>query len=327
MRRREFITVLGGTAAMWPLATRAQTQRKMARIGYLGAGIRNVTPNPRDAFLQGLRDRGYVEGQNFVLVDRYAEGQQERLPELAVELVRLEVDIIVATTSGSAKAAKNATRTIPIVMAGGGDPVGVGLVASLARPGGNVTGPSMMNAEIVGKRMQLLKEVVPGLVRVAVLVNSVNPIHAIFWRETEPAARELGLELQSFEARVPEDLEVAFVSATRGKAGALIAFDDALTYNNRTRVVALAAASRLPALYGYREFPDEGGLMSYGANMASHFRHAADYVDKILRGAKPSDIPVEQPTKFDLVINRKTANTLGLEIPPTLLARADEVIE
>jgi ABC-type uncharacterized transport system substrate-binding protein len=250
MRRRKFITLLGGTAATWPLAARAQMQRKMARIGYLGAGTRTVIPNPREAFLQGLRDLGYVEGQNFVLVDRYAEGQQERLPELAVELVRLEVDIIVAPTSGSAKAAKDATRTIPIVMAAVGDPVGLGLVASLARPGGNVTGPSMMNTEIIGKRMQLLKEVVPGLVRVAVLANSVNPIHAIFWQETEPAARELGLELQPVEARVPEDFEAAFAAATRGKAGALIAFDDALTYNYRTRVVALAA--RKPNSYPIR---------------------------------------------------------------------------
>ena len=210
MRRRDVITGIGGTLAAWPLAAHAQQREKIARIGYLGAGIRTAIPNPRDAFLQGLRDLGYVEGQNFVLVDRYAEGRQERSPELAVELVRLEVDIIVAPTSGSAKAAKDATRTIPIVMAGSGDPVGLGLVASLARPGGNVTGPSMMNTEIVGKRMQLLKEVVPGLVRVAVLVNSFNPIHAIFWRETEPAARELGFELQPVEARAPEDFEVAF---------------------------------------------------------------------------------------------------------------------
>ena len=232
MRRREILTLLSGTLAARPLVAHAQQREKMARIGYLGAGIRTVIPNPRDAFLQGLRDLGYVEGQNFVLVDRYAEGQQERAPELAVELVQLEVDIIVAPTSGSAKAAKDATSTIPIVMAGGGDPVGLGLVASLARPGGNVTGPSMMNTEIVGKRMQLLKEVVPGLVRVAVLVNSFNPIHAIFWRETEPAARELGLELQPVEARAPEDFEVAFDVATRSKAGALIALDDALTYNS-----------------------------------------------------------------------------------------------
>jgi putative ABC transport system substrate-binding protein len=205
--------------------------------------------------------------------------------------------------------------------------VGLGLVASLARPGGNVTGPSMMNTEIIAKRMQLLKEVVPGLVRVAILANSVNPIHAIFWRETEPAARELGLELQPVEARVPEDFEVAFAAATRGKAGALIAFDDALTYNYRTRVVALAAASRLPALYGYREFPDEGGLMSYGASFADLFRRAATYVDKILKGAKPADLPIEQPTKFDLVINLKVAKALGIQLSPTLLARADEVIE
>ena len=212
-------------------------------------------------------------------------------------------------------------------MAGGGDPVGLGLVASLARPGGNVTGPSMMNAEIVGKRMQLLKEVLPDLVRVAVLVNSVNPIHALFWRETEPAARELGLELQAVEARIPDDLEVAFAAAKQGKAGALIALDDALTYNHRSRVVALAAAKRIPVLYGYREFPDEGGLMSYGANLASHYRHAASYVDKILRGAKPNDIPVEQPTKFDLIINLKAAKALGLEFSPSLLARADGLVE
>ncbi len=327
MRRRKFITLLGGTAATWPLTARAQMQRKMARIGYLGAGNRTVSPKLLEAFLQGLRDLGYVEGQNFVLVDRYAEGQQERLPELALELVRLEVDIIVAPTSGSAKAAKDATRTIPIVMAGGGDPVGLGLVASLARPGGNVTGPSMMNTELIGKRMQLLKEVVPGLARVAVLTNSVNPIHVIFWRESVPAARELGLELQAVEVSVPEGFEVAFAAATRDNAGALIALDDALTYNYRTRVVALAATSRLPALYGYREFPDEGGLMSYGANMASHFRHAANYVDKILRGAKPGDIPVEQPTKFDLIVNLKAAKALGLEFSPSLLARVDEVIE
>ena len=327
MRRREFITLFGGTAATWPLAARAQVQQKMARIGYLGAGIRTASPNPRDAFLQGLRDLGYVEGHNFVLVDRYAEGQQERLPVLAAELVQLKVDIILAPTSGSAKAAKDTTRTIPIVMAASGDPVGLGLVAGLARPGGNVTGPSMMNTEIIGKRMQLLKEVVPGLARVAVLANSVNPIYTLFWRETGPAARELGLDLQPVEARVPEDFEAAFAAAMRGKAGALIAFDDALTYNHRSRIVALAAAGRLPALYGYREFPDEGGLMSYGANMASHYRHAADYVDKILRGAKPGDIPVEQPTKFDLIINLKAAKALGLELSPSLLARADEVIE
>jgi len=260
-------------------------------------------------------------------VERYADGRQERLPELAVELVRLEVDVLVAPTSAAAKAAMDATRTIPIVMAGGGDPIGLGLVASLARPGGNVTGPSMMNTEIIGKRMQLLKEVVPGLVRVAVLANSVNPIHALFWRETEPAARELGLELQPVEARAPEDFEAAFAAATRGKAGALIALDDALTYNYRSRIVALAAASRLPALYGYREFPDEGGLMSYGANLASHYRHAADYVDKILKGAKPADLPVEQPTKFELIVNLKTAKALGLQLSPALLGRADEVIE
>jgi len=330
MKRRDFIALLGSAtaaSAAWPLAVGAQMPRKNPRVGFIAGSNPAATEHAVGAFQQRLRELGYVEGQTFTLVERYAEGRQERLPELAVELVRLEVDVLVATTSAAVQAAMNATRTIPIVMAGGGDPVGLGFVASLARPGGNVTGPSMMNTEIIGKRMQLLKEVVPGLARVAVLSNSVNPIHALFWRQTEPAARELGLELQPVEARAPEDFEAAFAAATRGKCGALIALDDALTYNYRSRIVALAAASRLPTLYGYREFPDEGGLMSYGANLASHYRHAADYVDKILRGAKPGDIPVEQPTKFDLIVNLKAAKALGLELSPTLLARADEVIE
>ena len=327
MRRREFIALVGATAVAWPLAAHAQTPQKMARIGWLSAGSRTASPHLVEAFLQGLRELGYVEGQTFAMEYRWAEGQQERLPELAVELVELKLDVLVATTSAAVQAAMNATRTISIVMAGGGDPVGLGLVASLARPGGNVTGPSMMNTEVIGKRMQMLKEIVPGLTRVAVLENSVNPIHALFMRETEPTARMLGLELQPIEVHGPEDFEAAFAAATRGKAGALIAFDDALTLYYRSRIVALAAASRLPAMYGYREFPDEGGLMSYGANLPSHFRHAAKYVDKVLKGTKPADLPVEQPTKVELVINAKTARVLGLVLSPTFLAQADEVIE
>ena len=240
MRRREILNASPAAPSRHgPLSRTPSKEKRWRGSVILALASELQSQNPATTFLQGLRDLGYVEGRNFVLVDRYAEGQQERAPELAVELVQLEVDIIVAPTSGSAKAAKNATSDVPIVMAGSGDPVGLGLVASLARPGGNVTGPSMMNTEIVGKRMQLLKEVVPGLVRVAVLVNSFNPIHAIFWRETAPAVRELGFELQPVEARAPKDLDVAFDLARRSKAGALIALDDALTYAHRTRVVAL----------------------------------------------------------------------------------------
>ena len=326
MKRREFITLLGGTAATWPLAARAQMQRKMARIGYLGAGSRTVSPNPREAFLQGLRDLGYVEGQNFVLVDRYAEGRLERIPELVAELVGLKMDVLVAGISQAALAAKKATGTIPIVMVGA-DPVGLGLVASLARPGGNVTGLSYFNEAIIAKRLQLLKELVPWLARLAVLRNPMMAAHATFWQETEVAARTLGVTLQPIEVRGPDDFEGAFAAATRGNAQALIAFDDTLTFAHRPRIVALAASSRLPAMYGLRQFPDDGGLMSYGPSFVDLFRRAATYVDKILKGAKPADLPIEQPTKFELVINRKTANALGLTVPPTLLARADDVIE
>jgi ABC-type uncharacterized transport system substrate-binding protein len=327
VRRREFIALVGATAVAWPLAAHAQTPRKLARIGYLSPGNRTVSAHLVEAFLQGLRELDYVEGQNFAMEYRWGEGRQERLPELAVELVRLELDVLVATTSAAVQAAMNATRTVPIIMAGGGDPVGLGLVASLARPGGNVTGPSMMNTEVVSKRIQMLREVVPGLRRVAVLVNSVNPIHALFMRETESTARMLGLELQPIEVHGPEDFEAAFAAAAQGKAGALVAFDDSLTLQYRSRIVALAAASRLPTMYGYREFPDEGGLISYGANLSSHYHLAAKYVDKVLKGAKPANLPVEQASKFDLVINLKTAKALGLTVPPSLLLRADELIE
>ena len=327
MKRREFIALVGATAVAWQRAAHAQTPKKIARIGYLSPGNRTVSANFLEAFLRGLRELDYVEGQTFTMEYRWGEGRIERLPELAVELVRLEPDVLVATTSAAVQAAMNATRTIPIIMAGGGDPVGLGLVASLARPGGNVTGPSMMNTEVVSKRIEILKEIISGLRRVAVLTNSLNPIHALFMQETASTARMLGLELQPLEVHGPEDFEAAFAAATRSKADALVAFDDSLTLQYRARIVALTAASRLPTMYGYREFPDEGGLISYGADISSHYHRAATYVDKVLKGAKPADLPVEQPSKFELVINLKTAKALGLTIPPTLLARADEVIE
>ena len=326
MRRREFITLFCATTAC-SLAADAQTAKKIPRIGWLGAGIRAAQPHLFEAFLQELRELGYVEGQTIALELRFAEGRQERLPALAAELVRLEADVLVAHTSAGVQAAIDATRRIPIVMVTAGDPVKLGYVASLARPGGNVTGPSYMNTDTVAKRLQLLKELVPGLARVAVLKNSVNPIHTVFREEAELAARDLRVTLQFVQVGKPEDFEAAFAAVMQAKAGALLAFDDALTFTHRRQIVGVVAKTRLPAMYGLREFPDAGGLMSYGANLADHFRHTAKYVDKILKGAKPADLAVEQPTKHELVINLKTAKTLGLTVPATLLVRADEVIE
>jgi len=327
MRRREFIALLGGAtaaSAAWPLAAGAQTPPKIPRVGFIAGA--SATGSFVGAFRKGLRELGYMEGQTIALEVRYAEGRLERIPELVAELVGLKMDVLVVGTSQAALAVKKATGTIPIVMIGA-DPVGLGVVASLARPGGNVTGLSAFNEEIIGKRLELLKELVPGLARLAVLRNPMMAAHATFWQETEVAARKLGVALQPLEVLGPEDFEVAFGAATRGNAQALIAFDDTLTLAHRPRIVTLAASSRLPAMYGFREFPDDGGLMSYGTSFVVLFRRAATFVDKILKGAKPADLPIEQPTKFELVINRKTANALGLTVPPTLLAQADEVIE
>src|SRR6266403_994941 len=326
MKRRDFIALLGGATAAWPLAAGAQTPPKIPRVGYIAASSTTAVGHIVGAFRQRLRELGYVEGQTIALEVRYAEGRMERIPELVAELVGLKMDVLVAPTSQAALAAKKATRTIPIVMVAA-DPVGLGLVASLARHGGNVTGLSYFNEAIIAKRVQLLKEFVPGLAQIAVLRNPSVAVHATFWQDTEVAARTLGVALQPLNIRGPEDFEAAFAAATQGNAQALIALDDALTMTHRPRIVALAASSRLPAMYGLREFPDEGGLMSYGPSFVILFRRAASFVDKILNGAKPADLPVEQPTKFELVINRKTATALGLTVPPTLLAQADEVIE
>ena len=326
MKRREFITLIGGGVAAWPLAVGAQTPPKIPRVGFIAGSNPAATEHTVGAFQQRLRELGYVEGQTIVLEVRWAEGRMERIPELVAELVGLKMDVLMTAVSQAALAAKKATQTIPIVMIAS-DPVALGLVASLARPGGNVTGLSYFNEAIVAKRLELLKEFVPGLVRVAVLRNPLVAPHANFWQETEVAARTLGVALQPLDVRGPENFEAAFAAATRGNAQALIAFDDSLTVAYRPRIAALAANSRLPAIYGFREFPDDGGLMSYGPSFADLFRRAATYVDKILKGAKPADLPVEQPTKFELVINRKTANALGLTVPPTLLAQADDVIE
>jgi putative ABC transport system substrate-binding protein len=326
MRRREFIALLGGATATWPLAADAQTPPKTARVGYIAgsttAGVGHIVA----AFQKALRDLGYVEGQTMTLEVRYAEGRLERIPELVAELVRSKMDVLVAPTTQAALAAKKATGNVPIVMVGA-DPVGLGLVASLARPGGNVTGLSYFNEAIIAKRLQFLNELVPGLARLAVLRNPMLAAHATFWQEAEVAARTLGVVLQPLEVRGPEDFETAFGAATRDNAQALIAFDDPLSLAQRRRIVALAVSSRLPAMYGFREFTDEGGLMSYGASFIDLLRRAATFVDKILKRAKPADLPIEQPTKFELIVNRKTANALGLTVPSALLAQADDVID
>jgi putative ABC transport system substrate-binding protein len=327
-RRRFLLTSLAGALAA-PIGAGGQQPGKVFRIGILG----NVPPTDPEgarvwgAFIEGLRDLGYAEGQNITIVHRSSEGKFQRLPDLAAELVRLKVDVIVAPASQNVLAAKQASRTIPIVMAGSGDPVGAGLVASLARPGGNVTGLSMLSLEMAGKQLALLREIVPGVSRVAVLGNPVHQSYPPWLDEVKVAARSLGVQLQLLEARGPDDFESAFAAMARERAGALLHFSDGMGLLHRARIVELAAKHRLPVMYGLREFVDAGGLMVYGPSMRDSFRRAATYVDKILKGAKPGDLPIEQPSKFDLVINLKTAKALGLTIPPSLLLRADQIIE
>jgi putative ABC transport system substrate-binding protein len=330
MRRREFITFLGGLAAAWPITGRAQQAAKVARIGYLSTNLAS-SPHHHEAFRQGLRDLGYVEGRNVVIEYRDAEGKLERRPALAAEVVALKVDVILAAGGTlTALAAKQATTTIPIVFAGIGDPVGSGLVTSLARPGGNVTGLSNLGPELIGKRLELLKQSIPGVDRVAVLRQPGalgERIANDMLKAADVAARALGLQPQFIEARDPDEFARAFSDMTSARAAALTVLPGAMFLREHRRLVDLAAKNRLPAVYPLREFVDAGGLMSYGANQADLFRRAATYVDKILKGAKPGDLPVEQPTKFELVINLKTAKALGLTIPQSVLARADEVIQ
>jgi putative ABC transport system substrate-binding protein len=274
-----------------------------------------------------LAELGWTEGKNIVIERRYAENRIERLPELAAELVGLKVDVIVAVGTLGPLAAKQATSTIPIVMVGAGDPVGSGLIASLARPGGNVTGMSLMAPDLGGKRLELLKELLPRLARVAVLWNSANPYPAIAFKETQAAGRTLGIEVQSAELRSPDDIDRAFEAMRKRRPDAVITVEDPLTFTYQKRIVDFAISEQLPSLFGIRENVAAGGLMSYGANIADLYRHTAGYVDKVLKGANPADLPVQQPTTFELTINSKTAKTIGLTLPPTLLARADEVIE
>jgi putative tryptophan/tyrosine transport system substrate-binding protein len=326
VKRREFITLLGGAAAAWPLGARAQQAGRLPTIGCLVPGTPSSHGQWFAALVQRLRELGWIEGRTVAIEYRWAEGRTERFDEIAAEFVRRKVDVIVTAATAAVVAAKQATSVIPIVFAAAGDPVGTGLVASLARPGGNVTGLSIQQTDVAAKRLELLREVVPGLRRLAILANVGSPAVVLDMREVQATARTLGLEVITSEIQRGEDIVPAF-EALRGRADALYVCIDPLVATNRIRINTLAAASRLPTMHAAREYVESGGLMSYGPNFPDLFRRAADFVDKILRGAKPGDIPVEQPTKFDFVVNLTTAKALGLNVPLTLLARADEVIE
>ena len=308
-----------------PLAADAQQAVKVYRIGYLS--LRSGPNEYTDAFLQGLREHGYVVGQNIAIEYRWAAGRRDQLRDLAAELVRLKVDIIVASATPVIQAAKDATRTIPIVMAAAPDPIATGLVASLARPGGNITGLSLLSTELAGKWLQLIKELVPGAPRVAVLAQGPGLGTQLLFREMQAAARVVGVQLQQLEVGSPDEFDSAFAAMKREGAGALIVQASPLSVAHPKVIAELAAKHRLAAMYGVRVFVDEGGLVSYGPSLLEMFRRAATYVDRILKGAKPADLPVEQPTKFELVINLKTAKALGLTIPQSVLIRADEVIQ
>jgi putative tryptophan/tyrosine transport system substrate-binding protein len=325
VKRREFISLLGGAAAAWPLAARAQQAGKLPTIGFLGTAASSAWGPWTAAFVQRLHELGWIEGRTVAIQYRWAEGRAERLAEIAAEFVRLKVDVIV-TGGNAAVAAKQASSVVPIVFALVDDPVGSGLVASLARPGGNVTGLSMQSTDLAGKRLALLREVVPGLRRLAIMANVEYPAAVQEVGEIQAAAGTLGLDVPTFEIRRAEDIAPAF-EALKGRAEALYVVGDALVFTHRVRINTLALAARLPTIFFLREYVEAGGLMSYGPNFPDLFRRAADYVDKILRGAKPGDIPVEQPTKFDLIINLTTAKALGLSIPESFLVRADGVIE
>jgi len=325
MRRRDFIKVVGSAVA-WPVAARAQQARKRPTIGFLGASSSSVASQWVAAFAKRLGELGWIEGRTIAIDYRWAEGRNKRFAEIAAEFVKLDVDVIVTWGSAPVLAAKHATKTIPIVFAAQTDPVGSGLITNLARPEGNVTGLSLQQADTVGKRIGFLREVVPNLGRLAIMGNGASPGVVVEMREVQATARTLGLDVTTREIKETEDIAPA-IEALRGHVGALYVATDPLLFTSRIRINTLALGAQLPTIYGSREYVESGGLMSYGANFADLFRRAGDYVDKILRGAKPADIPVEQPTKFDLVINLTTARTLGLKIGEAFLLRTDELIE
>jgi len=312
-----------------PLLASAQQAGKVYRLGFLG-GARSDTPGGErlwEALLEGLREFGYVEGQNIVVERRYAEGREERLPALAADLVTVKVDVIVAAATQPVHAARRATTTIPIVMPNHSDPVGSGLVASFARPGGNVTGLSIINPELTGKRLELLKQALPTITRVAVLSNPTHQVHPSMLNEVDVAARVLGLQIRRLQAQGLSDYERAFSAMTRERAEAVLVLGDITFWLHRARIAELAANRRLPTMFSQREHVEAGGLMSYGADLADNYRRSASYVAKILKGANPADLPIEQPIKFELVINLKTAKALSLTIPSSVLARANQVLE
>jgi putative ABC transport system substrate-binding protein len=327
LNRRELLTLLGGAAtAAWPLALQAQQSGRLPTIGFIASGTPETQGHFVTAFMQRLLELGWVEGRTVALQVRWADGRSERFTEFAAELVRLKVDMIVTPSTPVVIAAKQASSAIPIVFAGAGDPIGSGLVASLARPGGNVTGLSQQSAELAGKRLALLREVIPGLRRLAIMANVENPPSLQELTELERLTSGLGIETTKLVTRRPEDIALGFQSL-KSAVDAVYTVNDPVVNSQRVRIITLALVRRLPTMYGLREFATSGGLMSYGPNLPSLFRRAAEMADKILRGAKPADIPVEQPTKFDLVINLFTAKAIGVEVPSTVIAQADEVIE
>jgi putative ABC transport system substrate-binding protein len=326
VRRRAFISLLGGAAA-WPLAARAQHPGKIPRVGFMGNSTAALEANLVGPFREGLRELGYHEGRNIVIEYRWADGKYERFPTLVAELLAVPVDVIVTAGTPATLAVKKATSTVPLVMIAVGDPVGTGIVPSLARPAGNITGLSSIAPDLEGKRLELLREVVPKLSHVAFFLNPLNAFHTVSMRQAFAAAHALGIKLQALEVRTTADLDDAFAAIVREKPDALLILADRVFLHNRKRMIDFATQHRLPSVNAYREVVEAGGLMSYGPSYEDMHRRAADYVDKILKGTNPGDLPVEQPIKFTLIINLKAANALGLEVAPTLLARADEVIE
>jgi putative ABC transport system substrate-binding protein len=326
VKRREFLSLVGGATAAWPIVARAQQRERMRHIGFLGTTTPPAWTSWTDAFVQRLRELGWIEGRNVTIEYRWAESRPERLSEIAAEFARLKVDVIFTAGASSAIAARRATSDVPIVFALANNPVSSGLVVSLARPGGNVTGLSTQGTDTVGKRLGLMGELIPGLRRWAVMANADFPDAVMELSEMQAAAKPLGLELTVLEVRRADDIAPSF-ERVKGRADALYVCVDPLVLAQRDRINVLALDARLPTMHGFREYAAAGGLVSYGPNVPDLFRRSADFVNRILRGAKPADIPVEQPTKFDFVVNLKTAKALGIEVPPMLLARADEVIE
>jgi putative ABC transport system substrate-binding protein len=322
MRRREFITLLGGAAA-WSIMARAQQVDKVWRMGFIAHRHEDFY----DALFEGIREYGYEEGRNLVVERRYAQGQAERFEEFAAEMVRLNVDIIIVVTTPAALAVMNATKTIPIVHPNAIDPLNTGLIDSLAHPGRNLTGGALLTAEVSGKRLEILKKVVPGLSRAAVLWNSANPALVFSWKETQRAASVLGVTVQSHEVQGPKDFAAAFAAIAEERPQALLVLQDALAIQQRKEIIDFAIQKRLPSMFNEKEWAVAGGLMSYGENFAAMYRRAAYFVDRIFKGAKPADLPMEQAAKFDMVLNRRTAKAIGLTIPDSIVALADEVID